>query len=115
LDEFVLLFYNHITDHTLTKQKFGKIFTEARDKAATPDNIKTRFCAPDICPFNSSIITDERLLPSLVAQNKGAHLANLHQSKGIMICSLPVKMMMMIQRGMQSLHLYKKHQNIIMF
>jgi hypothetical protein len=67
LDELVLLFYNHITDRTLTKQKFGKIFTEARDKAATPDNIKTGFRAPDICPFNSSIITDERLLPSLVA------------------------------------------------
>jgi hypothetical protein len=40
LDELILLFYNQITDRTLTEQKFGKIFTEARDKAATPATIK---------------------------------------------------------------------------
>ena len=77
MDELVLLFYNHITDRTLTKQKFGKIFTEARDKAATTANIKTGFRAPGIYPFNSSIITDELLLPSLVAKNKGAQVSNV--------------------------------------
>jgi hypothetical protein len=77
LDELVLLFYNHITDRTLTKQKFVKIFTEARDKAATPANIKTGFRVPGIYLFNSSIITDKLLLPSLVAQNEGARVSNV--------------------------------------
>jgi hypothetical protein len=77
LDELVHLFYNHITDRTLAKQKFGKIFTEAQDKAATTANMKTGFRAPDIYPFSSSIITDERLLPSLVAKNKGAQVSNV--------------------------------------
>jgi ABC-type phosphate/phosphonate transport system substrate-binding protein len=39
-DKKVLLFYSHITDRTLTKQRFGKIFTAAWDKAATSANIK---------------------------------------------------------------------------
>jgi hypothetical protein len=39
LDELILLFYNHIIDRDSTKQKFGKIFTEARDRSATPANI----------------------------------------------------------------------------
>ena len=39
-DEKVLLFYSHGTDRTLTKQRFGKIFTEAQDKAVIPACIK---------------------------------------------------------------------------
>jgi hypothetical protein len=39
-DEQALLFYNHNTDRTLNKQRFGKIFTAAWDKAATPANIR---------------------------------------------------------------------------
>jgi hypothetical protein len=77
LDKLVLLFYNHITNRTLTKQKFGKIFTEARDKAVTTANMKTGLLSPGIYPFNSSIITDELLLPSLVAKYKGAQVSNV--------------------------------------
>ena len=38
-DEQVLLFHSHSRDHTITKRRSGKIFTEAWDKAATPANI----------------------------------------------------------------------------
>jgi len=51
-DEQVLLFGSHSTDRTVTKQRFGKIFTEAWDKAATPANIKAGFCASGCYPFN---------------------------------------------------------------
>jgi len=41
----------------------------------------------------------------------------VHQTRGILIGCLPAKkkMMMMIQKGMQSLHLHKKHQNFKRF
>ena len=51
-----------------SKQSFGKIFTEAWDKAATPANIKG-FRATGIYPFNPSIIPDEAFVPSLVRHN----------------------------------------------
>jgi site-specific recombinase XerD len=38
-DEQAMVFYNHNTDRTLTKQRFGKIFTDAWHKAATPAKI----------------------------------------------------------------------------
>jgi hypothetical protein len=54
--EQVLLFYDHSTDRTFTKQRFGKIFTEARDKAGTPANNKAGFHATGIYPFNPSFL-----------------------------------------------------------
>jgi len=57
-------------------QSFGKIFTEAWDKAATPANIKAGFCATGIYPFNSSISPDEAFAPSLVRQNEDAQVSN---------------------------------------
>jgi hypothetical protein len=77
LDEFIRLFYNYITDRNLTKRRFGKIFTEVRDKASTPANIKAEFRTPGIYPFKHSLITDEHLLPSLVAHNEGAQVSNV--------------------------------------
>jgi len=48
-----------------SKHSFGKIFTEAWDKAATPANIKAGFFATGIHPFNPSISPDEAFAPSL--------------------------------------------------
>ena len=76
-NEHVLLFYSQSTDRTLTKQRFGKIFTEAWDKAATPANIKAGFRATGIYPFNPSIIPDEAFAPSLVIQNEDAQLSDI--------------------------------------
>jgi hypothetical protein len=39
------------------------------------------------------------------------HLAKSHQPTGVMTGSPPVKKMMLICRAMQSLHLYKEHQD----
>ena len=39
-DKQVQLLYSHSKDHTLTKQRFGNIFSDAWDKAAKPANIK---------------------------------------------------------------------------
>jgi hypothetical protein len=64
-DNEVLLFCNHSTDRTPTKQRFGKIFIEAWDKAVTPANIKAGFHATGICLFNPSIIFDKILSPVL--------------------------------------------------
>jgi hypothetical protein len=75
-DEQVVLFYNHSTNHTLTKQIFRKIFTEAWDKAATPANIKAGFSATGIYPFNTSIIPDEAFALCLVPQNEDAQGSN---------------------------------------
>jgi hypothetical protein len=47
-DEKVLLFYSHSTDRTLTKQRFGKIFIESKDKAAIQAYIKTGIRATGI-------------------------------------------------------------------
>lgn len=64
-DEKVLFFHSHSTDRTLSKQIFGKIFTEAQDKSATPANIKARLRATGIYSFKPSIIPDETLFPVL--------------------------------------------------
>jgi hypothetical protein len=76
-DEQVLLFYSHSTDCTLTKWRFGKIFAEAWDKAATPANIKAGFCATGVYPFDPSIIPDKAFASSLVTQNEGAQVSNI--------------------------------------
>jgi len=60
-----------------SKQRFGKIFTEAWDKAATPANIKIGFRATSIHPFNPSITPDEAYAPSLVRQNDDAQVSNI--------------------------------------
>ena len=75
--EQVLLFYSHSTDHKLTKQIFGKIFTEAWDEAATPANIKAGICATGIYPFNPSIIPDRAFAPSLVTPNEDIQVSNI--------------------------------------
>jgi hypothetical protein len=76
-DEQVLLLHNHSTDRTLTKQRFGKIFTDAWDKAATPVNIKAGFRATGIYPFNPSIILHEAFAPSIVTHNEDAQVSNV--------------------------------------
>jgi hypothetical protein len=76
-DEQVLQFYNHSTDRTLTKMRFGKIFTEACDKAATSPNFKAGFRATRIFSFNHSIIPDEAFTPSLVTHNEDAQVSNI--------------------------------------
>jgi len=76
-EEQVLQFYSHSTDRTLTKQRFGKIFTEAWDKAATPANIKAGFRATRIYPFSPSIIPDEDFTPSLVTHKEDAQVSNI--------------------------------------
>jgi len=60
-----------------SKQSFGKIFTEAWDKAATPANIKAGFLGIGMYPFNPSIIPDEASAPSLVRQNEDAQFSNI--------------------------------------
>jgi len=47
-DKQVLLFYNYSTDCTLTKQRFGEIFTEVWDKGVTSANSKLGFSATGI-------------------------------------------------------------------
>ena len=76
-NEQVLLFGSHNTDRTVTKQRFGKIFTEAWDKAATPANTKAGFCASGCYPFNPSIISDEAFATSLVTRNEDAQVSNI--------------------------------------
>jgi len=76
-EEHVLLFYSHSTDRTLTKQIFGKIFTEAWNKAATPANIKAGFHATGIYPFNPSTVSDEAFAPSIVTNNCDAQVSNI--------------------------------------
>jgi hypothetical protein len=56
--------YSQSTAHSLTKQRFGNIFTEAWNKGAKPANIKAEFHATGISPFNPSIIPDEEFAPS---------------------------------------------------
>ena len=75
-DEQVLLFYSHSTDRTLTKHRFGTIFTEAWDKAATPANIKEGFHATGVYPFNPSVIPDRAFAPSLVTPNEDTQVSN---------------------------------------
>jgi hypothetical protein len=76
-DEKVQLLYSHSTNHTLTKQIYGNIFTEAWDKAAKPANIKAGFHATGIYPFNPSIIPDKEFAPSLVTRNEGTQVSHL--------------------------------------
>jgi hypothetical protein len=76
-DEKVQLLYNHSTNHTFTKQRYGNIFTEAWDKAAKPANIKAEFHATGIYPFNTSVIADKEFAPSLVTQNEDTQVSHL--------------------------------------
>jgi hypothetical protein len=76
-DEQALVFYIHSTDRTLAKQRFGKISTDARHKAATPAKIKAEFQAAGIYHFNPSIIPDETFPPSLVTHKEDAEVSNV--------------------------------------
>jgi hypothetical protein len=76
-DEQVLLFYSHSTDSSLSKQRFGKIFTKAWDKAAAPAKVKAGFCATGIYHFNPPVIPDEAFAPSLKTQNEDAQVSNV--------------------------------------
>jgi hypothetical protein len=67
-DEEVRLLNSHNTDCTLTKRRLGKIFTEARDKAATLANIQAECRATGIPPDKPSIFPDELFSPSIVIQ-----------------------------------------------
>jgi hypothetical protein len=64
-DEQVLLFCSHITDRTTTKQRSGKIFTEACDKAAHQPTLKHDFVPMDAFPSIPRLFLTKHLLPVL--------------------------------------------------
>ena len=62
----VLLLYGHSsTDRAVTKQRYGEIFIETRDKADMSVNITAGYRATGISPINPSFITDATFAPSL--------------------------------------------------
>lgn len=52
--------------HTITKQRFGSIFTKVWDRTMTPGNIKSGFEATGIYPFNKDAIPEIAFAPSSV-------------------------------------------------
>lgn len=135
VDEQLLLFYNCSSDLTIINHKRFTIFTHAWDKATTPANIKEGFHVTEIYRFILSTIPSEAFAPSLATQNKDLqspllwsrlrfqlsvsclamglgmiplHLIYLSQMQKR---SLPVKMRMLLWRGIQSVDLHRGHQN----
>lgn len=67
-DEAVLLYWSNHGDRTITKQRFGTLFSGVWDKCMTPSNIKSGFRATGIYPFNPNILPDEAYAPSTVTE-----------------------------------------------
>ncbi|KAK9675100.1 hypothetical protein QE152_g40635 [Popillia japonica] len=57
-------------DRVIRKSKFGKIFSRAWTKAATPSNVMSGFKATGIYPFDPSAIKDEAFAPSELTQRQ---------------------------------------------
>ena len=55
-------------DRVIRKSKFGKIFSRAWAKAATPSNVIAGFKATGIYPFDPSTIKDEAFAPSEITE-----------------------------------------------
>lgn len=69
-DEEVLKYWSRYRDRSLTKQRFGAIFSIVWDKCMTPDNIKSGFAACGIYPFNADILPVEAFAPSTVTEQE---------------------------------------------
>lgn len=67
-DQQVLLYWAQHKDRSLTKQRFGEIFSNVWDKAMTPANIRSGFRATGIFPYNPDAIPEEAFAPSLVTE-----------------------------------------------
>jgi hypothetical protein len=64
-DHEVMLYWNNHDERSITKQRFGKIFSKVWDKSVTPSNIKSGFQGTDIYPFDPSTIPEEAFAPSV--------------------------------------------------
>lgn len=69
-DDEVLKYWTKNIDRSITKQRFGAIFSEVWDKSLTPANIKSGFQATGIYPFNQDVIPVEAFAPSSITENK---------------------------------------------
>ena len=67
-DEQVLLYWTRHKERSITKQRFGKIFSLVWDKAVTPKNIASGFSATGIYPFNPEAISDLAFAPSTLTE-----------------------------------------------
>ena len=57
-DEVVLKFWRQHPDRSITKERFGKVFTPVWNKAMSVSNIVSGFRATGICPFDRNAIPD---------------------------------------------------------
>lgn len=69
-DEQVLNYWTKNVDRSITKQRFGAIFSAVWDRALIPANIKSGFQATGIYPFNPDAIPVEAFAPSSITENK---------------------------------------------
>lgn len=69
-DEQVLLYWTRHKDRSITKQRFGEIFTTVWDKSVTPQNIMSGFSATGIYPFNPQAIPEVAFAPSILTEQR---------------------------------------------
>lgn len=65
--------------HSITKQRFGPIFSKVWDKTMTPSNIKSGFSATGIYPFDKDRIPEVAYAPSSVTQR--SHEENINADR----------------------------------
>lgn len=65
-DDEVIKYLSINKNHSVTKHRFGAIFSKVWDKALTPANIKSGFAATGIYPFNKDAIPEIAFAPSTV-------------------------------------------------
>ncbi|XP_069702683.1 uncharacterized protein [Periplaneta americana] len=63
-DPAVLGYWSNHGERTITKARFGRIFSDVWLKSMTPNNIMSGFRATGICSFNPEVITDSAFAPS---------------------------------------------------
>lgn len=67
-DEQVILYWTQHKNRSITKQRFGDIFSTVWDKAVTPQNISSGFSSTGIYPFNPQAIPEEAFAPSILTE-----------------------------------------------
>lgn len=69
-------------DRVIRKSKFGKVFSRAWEKAATPSNVVSGFRATGIYPFDPSAIKDEAFAPSDLTHRPERRETENHNTSG---------------------------------
>ncbi|KAJ8943081.1 hypothetical protein NQ314_009830 [Rhamnusium bicolor] len=84
-DEVVKCFSKYPDEHSVSKMRFGRIFSTVWDKTMTPSNIKAGFRATGIYPLNREAIPEVAFAPSSITNQDQGQEPEQQQRNNVML------------------------------